>query len=203
MAHIDYFFTPISPWTYLAGDRLERIAARRGASISYKPMDILALFDRTGGTRPPDRHPSRLAYRAQELARWADRLGMPIADKPAFWPVNPAPASYAIIAAQAARAKGAAGDLAALAHGLCRACWAENRNIAEDEAIRACLSASGFDAGLADSGLVIGAETYGRNLEEAVERGVFGAPFYIVRDTDQRFWGQDRLDFLDAHLGTL
>ena len=30
MARIDYWFSPLSPWCYLAGDRLERIAARLG-----------------------------------------------------------------------------------------------------------------------------------------------------------------------------
>ena len=49
----------------------------------------------------------------------------------------------------------------------------------------------------------MGAETYGRNLEQAVAAGAFGAPFYVVRETDQRFWGQDRLDFLDRHLAAL
>ena len=44
-----------------------------------------------------------------------------------------------------------------------------------------------------------GAETYAANLEEAVARGVFGTPFFIT-DGDARFWGQDRIDDLDAHL---
>ncbi len=203
MAHIDYFFTPISPWTYLAGTRLEEIARRHGASITYKPCDLMSLFDRTGGTRPDARHPNRQAYRSQELTRWAAHLGLPLTLKPAFFPTNPAPASYAIIAAQAARDKGASGDLGALVHGFTRAVWAEEANIADDDVIRAGLAASGFDPDLADKGLFIGAETYTRNLEEAVERGAFGSPFYIVRDTDERFWGQDRLDLLDAHLGRL
>ena len=68
-----------------------------------------------------------------------------------------------------------------------------------DAVIRDCLAAHGFDPGLADSGLFIGAETYARNLEQAVEAGVFGVPFYVTGD-DARFWGQDRLAFLDAHL---
>ncbi len=65
--------------------------------------------------------------------------------------------------------------------------------------IRECLKGAGFDPALADSGMLEGAETYAANLEEAVSRGAFGAPFYIT-DRDQRFWGQDRLDDLDAHL---
>jgi len=200
MAHIDYFFSTISPWCYFAGLRLEQIAARHGATIRYKPIDVLALLDRTGGTRMPARHPNRLAYREQELTRWSQHLGLPITLKPAFFPANQAPAAYAIIAAQKAVDQGAAGDPGGLVHAVLRACWAEDRNIAEDEVIRAALEANGFDGNLATSGLFTGAETYERNLEEAVERGVFGVPFYIVAETGQRFWGQDRLAFLDTHL---
>ena len=87
--------------------------------------------------------------------------------------------------------------------GFLRAVWAEGRDIADDGVIRETLAAHGFDPGLADTGLFIGAETYARNLEEAVAAGVFGVPFYVVRDSGQRFWGQDRLDFLDRHLASL
>ncbi|RWR05115.1 2-hydroxychromene-2-carboxylate isomerase [Paenirhodobacter populi] len=199
MAQIDYFFAVNSPWCYLAGLRLEEIAAKHGAAISYRPLDVLALFDRTGGTRPMARHPNRVAYRLQELTRWRDRLGLPMVLSPTHFPVNPAPASYAIIAAQ----KAGGGDLGGLVHAILGAGWAEDRNIAEDEVIREKLAAFGFDPNLVTSGLFDGAVAYEKNLEEAVERGVFGTPFYIVRETDQRFWGQDRLDFLDDHLGSL
>ena len=198
MTQIDYYFATVSPYTYLAGTRLEEIAARHNASINYKPLDILGLFTRTGGTAPKDRHPSRQEYRAQELVRQAKKLDMPFNLHPAHWPTNPAPSSYAFIAAQSA----GGGDLGALVQAFTRACWAGEKDIAQDDVIRECLSQAGFDPALADSGLLAGAETYTRNLEEAVERGVFGAPFYITED-DQRFWGQDRLDDLDAHLGTL
>ena len=64
--------------------------------------------------------------------------------------------------------------------------------------IKACLSHAGFDPGLADSGLMIGAETFAANNEEAVTRGVFGAPFYFIGE--EGFWGQDRLSYLDDAL---
>ena len=196
MAHIDYFFATVSPYTYLAGTRLEAIAARHGATITYKPLDVLALFTRTGGIAPKDRHPARQQYRAQELTRQSRKLGMPFNLQPAHWPTNPAPSSYAIIAAQNA----GGGDLGRLVHAVTRSCWADEKDIAQDDVVRACLSEAGFDPALADKGLLQGAETYAANLEEAVSRGAFGAPFYITED-DQRFWGQDRLDDLDAHLG--
>jgi 2-hydroxychromene-2-carboxylate isomerase len=198
MADIDYFFATLSPYTYLAGTRLEEVAARHGASIDYKPVDVVALFGRTGGVPPRDRHPARQEYRAQELTRQARKLNMPFNLQPAHWPTNPAPSSYAFIAAQQA----GGGDLGQLAHAFTRACFVEERDIADDAVVRACLADAGFDPDLADSGLLVGAETYARNLEEAVDRGVFGAPFYVTRD-GQRFWGQDRLEDLDTHLAAL
>ena len=202
MAHILYFLSTLSPNVYLAGQRLEEIAARHGATIDYRPLDTMTLFDRTGGVRPADRHESRKAYRLQELRRNAAALGMPITLAPAHWPTNGAPAAYAVIAAQEALRKGEAegGDLGALVFALTRACWAEERDISADETIRDCLGAAGFDPALADRGLLAGAEAYAANLEEAVARGAFGVPFYIVTEDDERFWGQDRLAALDAHL---
>ncbi|QFT57482.1 2-hydroxychromene-2-carboxylate isomerase [Sulfitobacter sp. THAF37] len=194
MPRIDYYFATLSPYCYLAGQRLEEVAQKHGATITYKPFDIIAAFSRTGGTPPKERHISRIEYRAQELPRQARKLDMPFHLQPAHWPTNGAPAAYAFIAAQNA----GGGDLGLLAHAITRSVWADEKDIAQDEVIRACLTEAGFDPGLADSGLLEGAETYARNLEEAVEAGVFGAPFYIVGE--QRFWGQDRIGDLDLHL---
>lgn len=195
MAHIDYFFGMLSPFVYLAGTRLDEIADRHGAEVAYKPLDLAALMARTGGTALADRHENRRAWRLQELRRRAARAGLPLNTAPRHWPTNPAPSSYAVIAAVKAGG-GAPGDLV---HALGRACWAEERDIAEDAVIREALSAAGFDPDLADRGLLASAERYAANLEEAVEKGAFGAPFYVV-DGHERFWGGDRLDDLDMHL---
>ena len=194
MAQIDYFFATLSPYSYRQVPGL-RIAAKHGMTIDYKPLDIIAWFGRTGGTPPKDRHISRIEYRAQELQRQSRDLGMDFNLQPAHWPTNAAPSSYAIIAA----IKDGSGDVGKLCHSILRACWAEDKDIAQDDVVRDCLNQAGFDPNLADRGLLVGAETYAANLEEAVDRGVFGAPFYITSD-GQRFWGQDRLDVLDRHL---
>lgn len=197
MAQIDYFLSTLSPYVYLAGTRPQEIAARHGASIRYRPMDINALFTRTGGAALADRHESRKDYRLQELRRQSAKQGVPLKLRPMHWPTNPAPSSYAIIAAQNA----GGGDVGGLVQAIGRGCWSEERDIAEDAVIRACLEEAGFDPALADSGLLSGAEEYAANLEDAVARGVFGAPFFIVGE--EKFWGQDRLDDLDAHLASL
>jgi 2-hydroxychromene-2-carboxylate isomerase len=195
MAHLDYYFSTVSPWAYLAGNRLEEIAERQGATVTYKPLDVVALFPRSGGKSLPERHPSRQAYRLQELRRFARKLGMPLTIQPKHFPTNAAPSSYAIIAAQ----RDGGGDTGKLVQAILRAIWAEDKDIAEDVVIRDCLTQAGFDPGLADRGLLAGAETYAANLEEAANRGVFGSPFYIT-DGDERFWGQDRLEDLELHL---
>ncbi len=194
MPQIEYFLSTISPFTYLAGNRLEEVAEKHGASILYKPFDVVATFARTGGTHPGERHESRKSYRLQELRRISKRLGMPINLQPLHWPTNSAPSAYAIIAAQNA----GGGSVGLLAQRILASCWAEEKDVAGDDIIRACLSDAGFDPELANSGLMEGAEVFAANNEEAVARGVFGAPTYLVED--QVFWGQDRLSYLDDYL---
>ncbi|RPE66423.1 2-hydroxychromene-2-carboxylate isomerase [Pacificibacter maritimus] len=200
MAQIDYYFSLLSGFAYLAGSRLERIAAQHNASITYKPYDIMALFDRLGAPKPADRPEGRKVYRTQELTRAAKKTGLPFKLDAAFWPTNPAPASYAVIAAAKAQTKTGSGDVAALIAQLNRAIWVEDKDIADDAVITQALKEAGFDPMLSMTGLLEGAETYARNLEDAFAAGVFGSPFYIVTDTDERFWGQSSLEDLDLYL---
>ncbi|MFT7107243.1 MAG: 2-hydroxychromene-2-carboxylate isomerase [Yoonia sp.] len=194
MPHIDYYFATISPFTYLSGTRPGDVTKKYGGSITYKPLDIMGLFSRTGGTPPKDRHPNRLEYRLQDLVRRAKVIGAPLNPKPAFLPTNAAPSSYAIIAAQNTGA-----DVGELVHAFGAACWADERDISQDDVIRDCLEKCGFDPALADKDMLTSADTFVKNLEDAVIAGAFGAPFFIT-DTDQRFWGEDRIDDLDAFL---
>ena len=195
MPHIDYYFSTLSPYTYLAGQRFEDVLVGHSASVNYKPLDIISLLNRTGGILPKDRHINRIEYREQELVRQAEKFDLPFNINPAFWPTNAAPSSYAIIAAQNA----GDGNLGMLVFSILRAVWAEEKDISQDDVIQASLREAGFDPSLSESGLLVGAETYAANLEEAIDKGVFGSPFYIVED-NQRFWGQDKIEDLNQHL---
>jgi 2-hydroxychromene-2-carboxylate isomerase len=194
MTQIDYYLALQSPFVYLAGTRPAEIAARHGATLVYKPLDAAQLFPRTGGKIRAERHPSRNDYSAQDRARQAKKLGLPCNPQPLYAAANPAPAAYAVIAAQAA----GGGDLPGLVAAITRALWAEDRDIADDDTLRPLLAAHGFAEDTADRGMLMAAEAYAANLEEAVSRGVFGLPFFVVGD--QKFWGQDRLDDLDLYL---
>jgi 2-hydroxychromene-2-carboxylate isomerase len=197
MAEIDYYLFPLSPFTYLAGPRLEETAARHGAKIRYRPVQLMRIFAEVGTPQVKERHPSKLRYREQDIVRVGRMNGLPVNLRPRYWPTNPVPASAAIIAAQDA----GGGDLAALVQGYLRAVWAEERDIADDQVVQEVLAAAGFDPGLAGRGLLSAVETLERNTDEAIRRGVFGAPTYVVGD--EVFWGQDRLPHLDAHLASL
>ena len=73
---ISYFMSPASPYTYMGGTRLASIAAESGAEVAIKPIDTGRVMSLTGGLPVAKRHPTRLAYRLVELARWRDHLGL-------------------------------------------------------------------------------------------------------------------------------
>ena len=194
MPTLTYYFATISPYTYLAGRRLDAVVERHGLTVDYRPVDLMAVFSQTGGVPPKDRHVSRQEWRLQELVRQAKKHDMPLNLRPAHWPTNMAPSSYAFISAK----NHGDGDLSALSFGLTKACWADERDIAQPDVIADVLKGAGFDPSLADKDMAGAAEEYAANTEAAVAAGVFGAPFYITHD-DQRFWGQDRIEDLDLH----
>ncbi|HEY1437488.1 MAG TPA: 2-hydroxychromene-2-carboxylate isomerase [Casimicrobiaceae bacterium] len=201
---IDYYFTPVSPYTYLGHQRLLEIAARHGATIAVKPVDYGRIFPVSGGLPLKQRAPQRQAYRMIELERWSKHLGKALNVKPKFFPVSADTAARWIIAAQAGRGDADAlrGDTDALrlTGALLRAVWAEDRDIS-DEPTLACIAAgeqldpARLAAGAASPG---SAGRYDALTQEAIDCQIFGAPTYVYRD--EPFWGQDRLDFLDRAL---
>lgn len=197
MARIDYYFSLLSPFTYLAGLDLERIADRQGAEIAYHPFDIGEVFGATGGVPMAKRHPARLEYREQELRRIVKRMGLKFNLRPKHWPVDATLASGTVLAA-AERTGEDETDTGALAHALMKAVWAEEKDISDAEVIRAVTRDLGLDPGLV-SEAKDHLEDYRASTARAIEQGVFGSPFYIV-DDGEKFWGQDRLADLEAHL---
>lgn len=191
---VDYYMTPVSPFTYMGHERLRQIAARNGAQIHLRVMDLGKVFPASGGLALKDRPPQRRAYRMMELKRWRDFLGIPLTLEPKFFPVPAEPAATAILAVLERH-----GTLVALdvAGDLLRAIWAEEKNISEPETLAAILKARQLDADalLAHARSAEVAARYIQHSQEAIARGVFGSPTYVFED--ELFWGQDRLDFLE------
>ncbi len=189
MKVVEYYFSPVSPWTHLGHERFAEIAARHGASVNAKPVDYGVIFPVSGGLPLGKRAPQRQAYRLAELARWRDHLGIPLTVQPKFFPADGTQAAQLIAAAPEAVRMAVAGDVLS-------AVWVREEDIAD----RATLAAIAARHGIADleGALEGGKAVYAANTQEGLARSVFGAPTYVYRD--ELFWGQDRLDFLDRAL---
>jgi 2-hydroxychromene-2-carboxylate isomerase len=193
---IDYYFATISPFAYLGHDRLVAIAQKHGASIAVKPVNMGEVFPVSGGLPLSKRAPQRQAYRLAELARWSAFLGKAMHIQPAHFPVNGDLAARYILAANEI---GSAQALV-LAGAVCRAIWEQERNIADAAAMKALAGESGLPADALEARAQAPeiADKYAALTQEAIVRGVFGAPTYVV--DGELFWGQDRLDFVDRKL---
>ena len=193
MPKIDYFYSLLSPFTYIAGLRLEEIAQRHGAEITYRPTDVQSVFAETGGVPVPKRHPFRQEYRIQEIKRLSAHACLALNLQPAHWPTDATKASCAVIAVAHQ-----GGDAGTLSHAFLRAVWAEERDIGDPDTVAAILSENGHDAQALSAAMLEAKTKYDANIPLALENGVFGAPFYVV--DGERFWGQDRLEYLERHI---
>jgi len=198
---VDCYYSASSPWAYFAGPRLVDICRRHHARLTLKPYDFQRVAPETGGVPIRTRPEPRRRYHEVELDRWRRHLGMPLQLRPRHYPFeNPPPgwnkpAGWLIIAAQEQGL-----DAPRLSQALLRALWAEDRDIADATVRREIADAEGMDGAA-----LVAAETsdavqalYARYSDEALARGVFGAPTFIFEDV--LYWGQDRLDFLDRAL---
>ncbi|MBW4093357.1 MAG: 2-hydroxychromene-2-carboxylate isomerase [Proteobacteria bacterium] len=195
--HIDYYASLNSPWTHLGADRIAALAATHGASMRIYPVDFGTIFPASGGLPLPKRAPQRQAYRLMELERWRRRLGLPIHIRPKFFPASELPAASCVIAVRET-----IGDAPAiaLAHRVLRALWQEEKDTGDVATLAGLIAEVGLDA---DAVLKLGAdpqwaERRAADTRAALDRGVFGAPSYVIGE--EIFWGQDRLDFVAERL---
>jgi 2-hydroxychromene-2-carboxylate isomerase len=193
---VDYYFTPTSPWTYLGHQRfMDMIMANEGA-MNLKPVDYGKIFAASGGLPLAKRPPQRQAYRMMELKRWRAHLGIPLNLEPKGFPTDAGLASRVIIAA----GENKSAVAPSLAFDIMRAVWVDDRNIADPETLKTLIQAKGLPADelLAQADAPATKALYDTLTQEAIDRGVFGAPTFIYKD--ELFWGQDRLEFLDRAL---
>ena len=196
---VDYYFAPQSPCAYLGHQRLVDIVARTGATLRVMPMDLGGkVFPISGGLPLGQRAPQRQAYRLVELQRFSRHLKIPLNLKPQYFPVGGDPAARLIIAVDMAH--GAAAAMA-MAGALLTACWAQDRNMADDAVLAELLQEQKLSAGLlAQSHSSEVQALYETYTQAAIAAGVFGAPSYVLEG--EIFWGQDRLDFLEQALAS-
>ncbi|OMH38207.1 2-hydroxychromene-2-carboxylate isomerase [Motiliproteus sp. MSK22-1] len=194
-AHVECYFTPISPWAYLGMARFRRIVANTRVSASWKPVDISRVFATVGAVPVGKRPQSKQANRLQELERWRDYLGLPLNLQPKFFPVDPDPACRLIAAAILQGEDGAA-----LSEACLKAVWSEERDLSDV----ATLASIADECGLNGSQLTSLSDQpeaqilIDRYTDQAISKGVIGSPCYVI--DDQVYFGQDRLDFVERAL---
>jgi 2-hydroxychromene-2-carboxylate isomerase len=204
MTELSCYYSLSSPWAYFGGPQLQDLVRRHRVRLVLKPFDFQEVVPRTGGVPIRTRPEPRRTYHALELERWRKHLGMPLQLTPKYYPADGKPlgwnkpAGWMVIAAQE---RGL--DAPLLSHALLRALWAEERDT----------SAPAVRISIANENGLPGEELqreetsprvqalYQTYSEEAERVGVFGAPTYVL--SGERFWGQDRLEFLDRALASL
>ncbi|MGB8971104.1 MAG: 2-hydroxychromene-2-carboxylate isomerase [Pseudomonas capeferrum] len=191
---VEFFFDLGSPASYLAWTQLPAICARQGATLHYRPMLLGGVFQATGNASPA-MIPAKGRYMFTDLGRFAARYSVPFGLPPGF-PLNTLMLMRGVIGTQLQDPQRFEALLKALFTGM----WGERRNLGDAAVLQQTLEQAGFDIA-AFSALAGDAQVKAalkQATEDAVARGVFGAPTCFVGD--EMFFGQDRLDFVEDAL---
>lgn len=187
---LEFFFDIGSPATYLAYTQLPALCAATGAELVYQPMLLGGVFKATGNASPIT-VPAKGRYMFDDLARYAQRYNVTLKFNPHF-PINTLVLMRAVTGVQLHQPE-RFDDLVGC---LFRALWAEGRHLGDPAVVATVLSEHGFEPqeilALANDESVKAALK--AKTEQAVQRGVFGAPSLFVGN--QLFFGQDRLEFV-------
>jgi 2-hydroxychromene-2-carboxylate isomerase len=190
---LEFWFDFASTYSYLASQRIERVAAARGAAVDWRPFLLGPLFQRQGWN---DSHynlnPVRGRYMWRDIERQCARDGVPFR-KPSVFPRR------SILAARVGCVGHGQAWLAAFAAAVFRANFAEDRDIEDRDLLAGLLRQTGAasDDVAARALLDRAVEQETKDLlraetERAWSRGMFGAPTFVAHG--EIFWGNDRLE---------
>lgn len=193
---LEFFFDYVSPTTHLAFPVAGQVAERTGAEIVYRPMFLGGVMQATGN-RPPGMVAAKGKYMGQDMQRCAKRIGIELYMNPHF-PMNTRGLTRATIGLlESDPAEALRFMKACLKH-----CWGkpDPMDPGKPEEVAAMCEAEGFDAETISALASDDAnkDKLRTNTEEAVERGVFGAPSFFVGE--ELFFGHDRLDYAEEAL---
>jgi len=196
MKRFEFWFDFSCPYAYVASTRVEALAARVGAELDARPMLLGGVFRarKTPQNLSNILSPAKAAHNLDDMRRQAQMAGVAL-QMPAGHPFRTVEALRCLLAVGA--------PFMPLAHHFYRAYWAEGRDLGQREVVVDVLRSAGQDpeAVLARANTEAIKDELRRRTDEAVERGIFGAPTCFV--VDQLYWGQDRLDMVEAALGGL
>jgi 2-hydroxychromene-2-carboxylate isomerase len=190
---VDFYYDYGSTASYLAWTQLPKICVQAGATINYKPMLLGGVFKSTGNPSPMLVE-AKAAYLKTDIARYAEHYGVPYAMNPHF-PLNTVGIMRGALWAAATE------HLEQYNKAMFEAVWVEQKNMADPEVITQVLEKAGFEAKpiIEATGQPEIKQALIDATNEAVERGVFGAPTMFVGK--EMFFGQDRLEWVARALG--
>ena len=187
---VDFFFDVGSPASYLAWTQLPGMCESHGAELVYRPMLLGGVYQATGNASPAT-IPVKGRYVQMDYERHARRYGVPFKENVHF-PIITLFLMRAVTGVQLRRPE----QLQQLLGCVFKALWIDALNLNEPQLTADIQKAGGFDPAEIER-LTQDPETKAAlkaTTEEAVKRGVFGAPTIFVGD--QMFFGQDRMDFV-------
>jgi 2-hydroxychromene-2-carboxylate isomerase len=191
---LEFFFDYGSPYSYVADAQLPALCARAGAELVYRPMLLGGVFKATGNRSPAlEAVEGKRRYGAITLFRYAEEAGLPPPRNPHF-PIDTLALMRCAVAAQRA------GVFPAFHRAVYPAFWARGLDLGASDVLAGVLRDAGLDAArllAASADPEVKAELRA-TTEEAVARGVFGAPSLFVGD--QLFFGSDHLRFAERAL---
>jgi len=187
---VEFFFDLGSPTSYLAYTQLPKICAQTNSQLVYHPMLLGGIFKSTGNASPIS-VPAKGRYMLQDLARFARRYQVELNFNPHF-PINTLLLMRATTGVQLRLPE----RFVEFLDCLFRALWVDKRNLNDPATITQVLEQGGFDPQqILDLSNDEEVKTALKNkTEQALQKGVFGAPSLFVGD--ELFFGQDRLDFV-------
>lgn len=187
---VEFFFDLGSPASYLAHTQLPVLCRDCGAALVYRPMLLGGVFQATGNASPA-MIPAKGRYMIRDLARYAERYGVPMRFNPHF-PINTLSLMRLLVAVQLHQPERLDDALQALF----QATWVDGVNMGDPARVAEVLAAAGLDAAALQQQIGEPAvkDALKATTEEAVRRGVFGAPTCFVGD--DMYFGQDRLEFV-------
>lgn len=182
---IDYFFDYVSAYSYLVNGQVQKI---EGAEVQYRPMLLGAVMQATGNS-PPGTVKAKGKYLVTDLKRWARRYAMPMH----FNSIFPQNTMYALRVAIAAQRRGVFHEIH---QAFFDAMFVHDLDLSDRDVLSKIVAEAGLDAAelMSDIENQSIKDELKDNTEEAIRRGVFGAPTFFVGD--EMFFGNDRLEFI-------
>lgn len=194
MKIIEFYFDLGSPYSYIGFYQLQKIAVQYQAEIIYKPMLLGAVFKSTGNSSPI-MVPAKAQYAMIDLRRWSKLWDIPLKMNPHF-PINTLYIMRLVTAVQLFEPE----KFQTVLTGLFNAMFRQPRNLNDQTELLQVTTALGLSekqvkAWLEDEKVKSELKVV---TEEAIERGIFGAPSFFVKD--ELYWGVDHLHFVENAL---